>query len=238
MKKIFITFLNFLFLFSFSQTMTLDQSFNSENFNGFGSTSTDVFALQSDGKLFIGEKRYNADGSLDASFQLDATLDSAVVKKIVIQPDGKIVFVFFEFEWSPNYRIRRLNSDGSIDESFNLVSNFLGNINTLTIQSDGKILIGGTFQQINGQTYYRIARLNTNGTIDTSFNVNGVGAQFGSTTNNNITQVNDIKIVENDKILVVGNFTAFNSSAQNHICKLNSDGTIDQNFNSGLGFYY
>ena len=74
----------------------------------------------------------------------------------------------------------QLNSDFSIDNTFNIGSGFDGGVVDLYVQTDNKILVGGEFTSYNGTTYNRIIRLNTDGSIDNTFNV---GDGFTTTVN-------------------------------------------------------
>ena len=89
------------------------------------------------------------------------------VRVINIQPDGKILVGggFSTYNGTTRNRIIRLNSNGSIDTSFNIGTGFNGNVFTIDIQPDGKILVGGDFTTYNGTTSNRIIRLNPNGSI-------------------------------------------------------------------------
>jgi uncharacterized delta-60 repeat protein len=75
-------------------------------------------------------------------------------------------------------RIARLNSDGSLDTTFESSSGPNLQVNTLALQSDGKVLVGGQFTSINGVSRNRIARLNSDGSLDTGFDP---GTGFGHT---------------------------------------------------------
>lgn len=94
-----------------------------------------------------------------------------------------------------------------------------GIVETIAVQADGKILIGGQFTSIAGQPRNRIARLNADGTLDTTFNPNA----------NNT--VNSIAVQADGKILVGGSFTTIGGVARNRIARLNADGTADTSFN-------
>ena len=72
-------------------------------------------------------------------------------------------------------RIARLNSDGSLGTSFNPGAGANNSVHSVAIQQDGKVLIGGPFTLVNGVSRNRIARLNTDGSLDSSFNP-GTGA--------------------------------------------------------------
>ncbi len=198
-------------------------------------------ALQSDEKVLVGGyytvyngqtqnriSRLNSDGSLDTSFEIGAGFNSYVIA-ITQQPDGKILTggAFTSYNGQTQNRIARLNSDGSLDTSFNVGMGFNDSwVHEITLQPDGKILVGGSFTQHNGETQNRMVRLNTDGSIDTSFNI-------GTGFNNEIWSI----ILQPDgKILVGGHFTSYNGQTQNSIVRLNTDGSIDTSFNIGAGF--
>lgn len=113
-------------------------------------------------------------------------------------------------------------TDANIDTSFNSGTGFNNDVIAIAIQTDGKILIGGSFTSYNGVTANRIVRLNVNGTLDNSF-------IFGSGFN---SSVSDILVLPDGKIIVVGFFSTYKGSTKNKILKLNSDGSIDNTFTS------
>lgn len=141
----------------------------------------------------------------------------------------KIIFLFFYL-----IPITAFSQDGSLDTNFNFVlPSLTGSIKDFVTQSDGKTVIVGNFNSINGTSAGCIARLNLDGSLDTSFNVgNGV---IGSSPNRPY-YISSIAILPNDKIIIVGFFRNFNNVLKNSIVKLNSDGSIDQSFNTGNGF--
>lgn len=183
----------------------------------------------------------NPDGSLDTSFNVglgpnyvDQYLGSSSM--ISEQSDGKLIVVgsFTTFNGTSKKDIVRLNLDGTIDTSFNVGSSSNGYITCVKIQDDGKILCGGNFSQFNGQAYSSMVRLNTDGTIDNSFNI---GLGFKNIINS-FTEDGTIKTidVQNDnKIIVGGNFLKFNNVVKINLVRLNSNGTIDNSFNIGIG---
>ena len=103
--------------------------------------------------------------------------------------------------------------------SFNIGTGFNGIVYTIDIQSDGKILVGGNSTLYNGTTSNSIIRLNSNGSIDTSFNI-GTGFFNGG--------VYTIYIQLDGKILVGGYFTTYNGTTSNRIIRLNSNGSIEE----------
>jgi uncharacterized delta-60 repeat protein len=195
---------------------------------------------QPDGKLLVGGffsngiARLNVDGSLDNSFNpgTGATggSDPPGVHSIALQTDGKILIggQFASFNGTTRNGIARLNSDGSLDTGFNPGTGMGGPapvVFSVALQSDGKLLVGGDFTSVNGTARNRIARLNINGSLDTSFNP-GTGANSGL----------DFAAVQADgKVLISGIFTSFNGTARNRIARLNSNGSLDTGFNPGTG---
>lgn len=187
-----------------------------------GVTNNHLVALNQDGTLY---SSYNT--NLGSGFSSD-------VVGAAIQTDDKLIVLgnFATFNGNSRNWMVRLNADGTEDSTFysNLGSNFNALPLTVAIQSDGKIVIGGTFTTFNGNTTRRILRLNSDGTEDTSFSTNaGIGAN---------NTVNSVAIQSDGKILLGGNFTSFNGTPVNRILRLNSDGTIDSSFltNIGTGF--
>ena len=88
------------------------------------------------------------------------------------------------------------------------------------------MLIGGTFTSYNGTPAGYIARLNADGSLDTTFNYGGTGA------NNN---VDEIVILPSGKILIAGAFSTYNGLPAPRITRLNADGSMDAGFNPGTG---
>lgn len=180
--------------------------------------------------------RLNADGSVDTNFTAGV---SYWVRSMALQPDGKVVIGgFFQFvSDQPRSLVARLNSDGSLDTNFNigtggtgiLGAGIDGNANpfvfAIAVQNDGKILIGGNFAKYNEVGRRGIARLNSNGTLDTDFVV-------GSGVN---SWVRSILVQPNEQIFVSGWFTGYNNHSRNRMVLLNPDGSVDENFNAVFG---
>ncbi|NEL61282.1 delta-60 repeat domain-containing protein, partial [Escherichia coli] len=140
---------------------------------------------QPDGKIIIGGDfgcvgniyqkrlaRLNADGSVDQSFGYTAASPGGQVNSIVFQPDGKILVggLYVGSDNSPFVSITRLNSDGTTDATFiqgNLPSN--RGIKQIALQPDGKIVIIYTTAVANRQPSGGIARLNADGSLDSTF---------------------------------------------------------------------
>ena len=177
---------------------------------------------------FGGITRLNADGSFDKSFNPGEGALFSSVYAITLQPDGKILIGgdFRFFNGIMRDHIARLNADGSVDESFDSNRGVNEKINTIALQADGKILIGGDFTKHFNTSRNKIARLNTNGSLDKTFE-SSVGANY---------TVRTITLQPDEKILVGGNFTKYNGINRNQIARLNADGTLtNDTFNRGTG---
>ncbi|MBZ4035946.1 T9SS type A sorting domain-containing protein [Flavobacterium sp. 17A] len=170
---------------------------------------------------------YAQSGEIDKTFNpvIGAGAD-ATVKCIIEQTDGKIIIAgeFISYDYKSKNRIARLNADGTTDNSFNVGTGANATINTAALQADGKIVIIGGFTSYNGIAKNRIARINADGTLDTTFEP---GSGFNS--------YNSIAVQTDGKILIGGYFTSYNGVARKHIARLNSDGTLDTSFGSAVG---
>lgn len=119
--------------------------------------------------------------------------------------------------------------NGENDPTFNKSDKIAGQgannvVEVSALQPDGKILIAGEFMYYNGVGRTRIARVRPDGSLDNTFNARGGTSR----------KINAIAVLPNDKILVAGNFTAFDGFATNGIVRLNANGRVDKTFNSGL----
>jgi uncharacterized delta-60 repeat protein len=216
-----------------AQPASTDPTFNpsQQNYSAGLDGSILTFSQQTDGKIIAGGSfttfsntplnriaRYNTDLTIDNSFNT-GTAFNGTVRSTIIQPDGKILAGgnFTQFNQTAAGRLIRLNPDGSRDASFNVGLNFNNTVNTIAVQSDGKILVGGTFAQVNGVTRNKIARLNADGTLDASFDA-------GTTFSGFISRgINSLYILEDEKILVGGN-----NNNGGYLIRLSANGTLDQ----------
>ncbi|MGB0917267.1 MAG: T9SS type A sorting domain-containing protein [Flavobacteriales bacterium] len=207
-------------------------------------------ALQADGKIVVVGTtgmsprrmiavRYNADGTLDGSFGTNGMviLDSPETENftgegIVIQPDGKICLAGRAFLSSSLFLVARLNTDGSLDNTFSvdgiLTSTFgdgTSSAYAIALQTDGKIVVAGDLSWWEGPILMRhlaVARFNTDGTLDMEFDTDGrVLVSFGSSG----FFCRDMTIQNDGKIVLVG--YSNNSFA---LARLNTDASIDNTF--------
>lgn len=230
-----------------SQTGFLDTTFDPGTGaeNGF----VESMVVQPDGKIVIcgsftsfnGKPRsyvarLNPNGSVDTNFLSGV---SYWTRCLALQPDGKIVVggFFNSVGGQPRNLVARLNSDGSLDTTFNpglgcggiLGVGIDGNADpfvfAIAIQADQKIIIGGNFSRYDGAGSPGIARLNTDGSLDTTFPV-------GSGVN---SWVRSIQVQPNQQIVVTGWFTSYNNHSFNRMVRLNPDGSADTSFNTYFG---
>jgi uncharacterized delta-60 repeat protein len=149
-----------------------------------------------------------------------------IPEQITQQADGKMIYVgyFTSYDGVAANRIIRLNTDFSIDDTFVYGTGFNAETNAVAVQSDGKILVGGNFTQYNGTARNRIVRLNTDGSLDTTFSI-------GTGFNNSIWS---IVVQPDNKILVGGQFTTYSGSGRAGQVRLNSNGSIDTSFDNAF----
>jgi len=170
-------------------------------------------------------------GSLDTTFDNGpSSLNYGYISAIAIQPDGKIL-VGGSFYFTNNVltqNITRLNTDGTIDTSFNSGTGANDKVNDIIIQPDGKIIIAGEFYNYNGSYANRIARLNPDGTLDTGFS-------SGTGPNDDIL---NISLQPDGKIIIGGYLYTYNNAVINRMARLNSDGSLDTSFKLGLTDVY
>lgn len=183
----------------------------------------DEIILTSNSAITYGGQSYNSvlilnsDGTV-SNFSSGTGFDGNVASVIPYQNKYLVIGNFRRYQPTSNNRIFNIRSDNTYDESFNIGSGFNNNVNKITIQEDGKLLVGGSFTSYNGVSANRIIRLNSDGSIDNGFS-------YGTGFNN---VVNDIIVRPSDgKIIVGGTFTSYNSNDLRRITILNQDGSID-----------
>ena len=238
----------------------LDPSFGQGGklFHQVGQVEVLSMALQPDGKILAaiagGLIRYHPDGSVDQTFGVDGFASttflyqgvgpqSGYVRRIVIQPDGKIVGAGQMF--APNnktdFMIARFNSNGSIDTSFGTGGVTHLNFTTRTefpwaiaMQPDGKFVVGGCnsffVSQSPGNLVLEgdglVARFNSNGTLDTGF---GLGGWQMVPWTNGRDMIKGVAISSSGKIVVGGN----TGQGKMGVARLNDNGSFDSTFGSG-----
>jgi uncharacterized delta-60 repeat protein len=228
---------------------SLDNTFNTggAGLAGFPQSVANALAIQADGKILIGGHfnfyngisrnnvaRLNRDGSLDTSFNPGTGINLGGLYALAVQADGKILIGggFTNYNGAACNSIARVNADGSFDNTFNLDKGTDGVVDTIGIQSDGRIIIGGSFNTVGGAPHKFIARLNSNGSLDDSFNPGKALEAYI-----NFFGIESIAVQSDDKIIAVGHFFTETNPlpSRNGIARLNSDGSIDTSFDPGTG---
>lgn len=198
--------------------------------------------VQADGKVLaggffhgpksIGGQSRNYIARLDATTGLADSFDPNAndsVYSVAVQADGKILVAgfFTNIGGQTRNKIARLNATTGAADSFDPNAGPLPWVNTIAVQTDGKILAGGTFSTMGGQTRNRIARLETDGRLDqTVTNLGTVGSWIVAPV-----------LQADGKILIGGNFTSVMGVPRNNIARLNTDGTLDIGFNPSPDSY-
>ena len=222
-------------------------------------------ALQADGKIVVvGHThtyrnddflmaRYNADGTLDASFggdgkvSLDFNGGFDYAFGAAVQPDGKILVAGTALvDGTYDFALARYNADGTLDASFGSggkVTTEFGaagypqndQSQALALQSDGKIVVAGysSTRKSGGEvsTDFALARYNSDGTLDTSFHTDGkVTTHFGKGND----RIYKVAALPNGKIVAMGrSFSETNREVDFEVARYNSDGTLDTSFGNG-----
>ena len=224
---------------------------------GSGSDNGNSLVIQSNGKIVVagtawnGLKydfalgRYNANGTLDTSFNGTGKVTTTfgniedVGSSILAQSDGKLMVAGYSRSGdgsSYDIALARYNPNGTLDTTFHgngKVTTAIGSSSgaaghtSVTIQSDEKIVVGGSSRNATGNDDFAVMRYNIDGSLDTTFNGTGIattdfngGFDFGQS----ITVMNDGKILLAGYSTIGGNFDIA-------LVRYNADGTLDLDFN-------
>ncbi|MBF9141600.1 RCC1 domain-containing protein [Hymenobacter properus] len=239
------------------QPRTLTATAASPAFAAGGGINLAVFAAleQPNGKLLLGGAfttyqgatanhliRLNPDGSPESTSTFSTGTGATAgfngtVYSAALQADGKLLVggIFTTYQGAPANQLIRLNPDGSPDATFNTGAGagFTGGtvgVNSIAVQPDGKILLGGDFTTYQGATANRLIRLNPDGSPDILFGT-GTGATVGL---NGV--VNSIVVQPDGKILLGGDFTMYKDATASYLIRLNADGSPDASFAVGNSF--
>ena len=218
---------------------TLDTGFDPGT--GVSSGNPDLFAnvnsliVQPDGKVLVGGyfdhfndvltyslARLNADGSLDTTFAVNGAV--AYGATATLQADGKILVVTASQQYSSADELIRLNADGTTDTAFSGIPGGEYSVGVVAVQPDGKILVSGVFGSFYGRRHRSLARLNADGSLDTSFEIKGTPLAISA-----------IAVQTDGKILISGTFARVDRVARAGLARLNADGSLDTSFDPGAG---
>lgn len=169
-------------------------------------------------------------GEIDPSFNTGTGFSSTVFD-IKTLPDDKVLVggSFGTYKGTTALRICRLTDVGDLDPTFDTGSSFgNGSVMALAPLTDGRVLVGGSFTNFDGQWASRIISLNPDGSRDTGYDfTTSVGGANGIVWN--------ILPLDEGKAFLVGDFTVYKGTTLGRIVRILSDGSIDTSFDSGTG---
>ena len=159
-------------------------------------------------------------GALDTTFDASALVGSVLT--IAMQSDSGILVggKFTSPETTTVRNVARLHPDGSIDRSFNTGTGPNDLVTAIAFQSDGKVLIGGSFTQVDGVVAPGIARLHSNGSVDPTFTADPVLDG----------DVRSIKVQADGSVLVAGSVPLLGGPSHRCLVRLYPDGRVDESF--------
>jgi uncharacterized delta-60 repeat protein len=158
---------------------------------------------------------------LDTSFNTGSGADG-FVKRIVLQPDGKalITGAFATVNGTNRTAVARLLTTGALDPSFNpVLVDTLAVPPDVAVQADGRILIAGSFTQINGTNRSYLARLNTDGSLDNTFATPAIS-----------DAVNKVGLLPDGRVVIAGPFNTVAGQARPGLALLHTNGVLDTSF--------
>ncbi len=203
-----------------------------------------VFALviQPDGRIVVGgsfEKingvrrafvaRLMPNGTVDASFQPKGGLASSWtvwVEALALQPDGGILVggAFERVDGVGRLNLARLLPNGTLDTQFKARSGASGVVRNLRLQADGRILVAGAFDALNGRTSKKLGRLLADGSNDTGF-----------LPPNPDAEVLEAAPLPDGRLLIQGLFSKVANTPRPYFALLAADGSLDTTTDLGSG---
>lgn len=227
---------------------------------GGGPDDIHALAVQQDGKIVAGGEsgtgngvaltlvRYNPDGSLDPTFAsggaaiapLPKPADKQLLRAMALQPDGKAIaggemlVPLMTGGFQGAMLLVRYNADGTRDTGFDgkvsALVNVIGDVRSVALQPDGKILIVGSTDPVRAANAFTVVRLNLDGTVDHSFGSNGL---VGTSFNTSPTDAAQGIAVLGDGRIVVGGFATVDNQTKFGLLALNANGSPDMSFGTG-----
>ena len=160
-------------------------------------------------------------GGVDGEAAARLLIDGAV-QTMTLQPDERLVFGgdFTEVNSVAFRHIARLTPQGDLDTGFNPGVGSDGTVLSVLSQPDGRVLLGGTFTSVGGQSRRGLARVNSEGDLDLSFDP-GFGANGG---------VRALAVNQAGQVVVGGSFTRFSGSPRLGLARLSASGALDTGF--------
>lgn len=214
--------------------------------------------VQPDGKIIVAGSsmtgfaivRYNSNGTLDntfgnggkqeTSFKDDIHNEICTGNAATLQPDGKILMAGEAVikGLHGDFAVLRYNSNGTLDTTFGKggkvttsVSDYENHAYAIAVQADGKILVSGDANgSVGTPNGMALVRYTANGSLDTSFDSDGIIVYQLSADTINVATAFAIAIQKDSKILVAGGGKAADGNII--ILRFNTDGSIDNSFGS------
>ncbi|MGE3311389.1 MAG: sigma-70 family RNA polymerase sigma factor [Limisphaerales bacterium] len=196
------------------------------------------FLTKVDGVTRNGIARLNEDGTVDASFDPGAGIQFGSldiysiepIRSIVVQSDGRVVFTgaLREVGGMARTNLARLHKDGGLDRDYNPGPGIRGEILSMALHTGDRLVIGGSFTQVDGQSRLALARLNVDGSLDAAFDP--VVARDRA---NWPVRVQSVQALASGKILVSGDFSSIDGVGRRGIACLNEDGSLDESWDVG-----
>lgn len=162
-----------------------------------------------------GVARLMADGTVDSSFDPGSGVSG--VYSIARMADGRLVIggTFTSFDGQTRKRVARLDADGALDPTFDPGGGPSSTVYDVAVDHEGRVLVGGTFTSVGGETCFRLARLGGDGALDHSFRT---GSGFNST-------VQTVLVQSDGAVLVGGSFSRYQGLTQGRLVRL-AGGTV------------
>jgi len=195
-------------------------------------------ALHTDGRVVLGGNmgtftqtrvvQLLPNGAEDPSFNTFLQLNQGVFHVAVFQDDRiMVVGGFTAYGAVPRAGLCVLEPNGSLNGTFDPGTGVsAGVVESVLVTADDKITLGGVFTTYNGNSAVRSIRLNDDGTVDGTYST-GSGFTGGV--------VLGMALRPDGKLLVAGSFTTFNGTPRSRVCRLNSNGSLDESFDPGTG---
>ena len=175
------------------------------------------------------------DGEQDTTFAVGSDADGSV-HALALQGDDEVIVggSFTTFRGASRNSLARLHTDGSLDAfspglAFGSYNGATPSVQAVAVQADGKILVAGSFTVLNQPGGGGVARLNADGSLDSTFNVGTGVVDDGGAVGTAYT----LNVLPNGEILVGGAFVTFDGVATAGLVRLHANGSLDTTFNAG-----
>jgi uncharacterized delta-60 repeat protein len=182
-----------------------------------------------------GLARLRPDGPLDTAFDPGTGArrqdgSPGAIENLAVQPDGRILAVgsFERVNGVACHNLARLWPDGRLDTDFAAAHGLVekvGAVYALATQANGKYLVGGQFERVNGVPRRSLARLHPDGTLDMSF---AADLEPGAI-------IHAIQVLSNQWLVIGGEFASVADTVQMNLARLDTSGALDASLAFGAG---